>query len=199
MTKNEFLDLLRDRLQGLPQDDIDERLSFYSEMIDDRIEEGVSEQDAVLAVGDVETIVSQIVDDIPLLKIAKAKIKSKRRMKAWETILLVLGSPIWLALCIAAFAVIFSLYISIWAVIISLWSAETSFIGAALGSVVGGIIFAFNGNPLTGVAIIGAGVVLAGLSIFFFYVCKAATKGTLLLTKKIVLWTKNCFIKKEEA
>ena len=46
---------------------------------------------------------------------------------------------------------------------------------------------------------IGAGIVCAGLSIFMFYGCKAATKGILVLTKKLAVWIKNCFIKKEEA
>ena len=62
-----------------------------------------------------------------------------------------------------------------------------------------GIAFACNGNVLTGVAMIGAGFVCAGLSVFMFYGCRAATKGVLMLTKKLAVWTKNCFIKKEEA
>ena len=37
MLKTEFLTELQNGLSGLPQADIDERLSFYSEMIDDRI------------------------------------------------------------------------------------------------------------------------------------------------------------------
>ena len=39
MTKQEFLAELRRGLSGLPQNDIEERLNFYSEMIDDRMEE----------------------------------------------------------------------------------------------------------------------------------------------------------------
>ena len=47
MTKKEFLSSLRSKLQGLPPSDIDERISFYSEMIDDRMDEGKSEEEAV--------------------------------------------------------------------------------------------------------------------------------------------------------
>ena len=47
MRKQEFLTELRKGLSGLPQDDIEERLSFYSEMIDDQIEEGLAEEEAV--------------------------------------------------------------------------------------------------------------------------------------------------------
>ena len=97
MNKQEFLDGLRKGLSGLPQADIEERLTFYGEMLDDRIEEGLSEEEAVAAAGSVNEIVRQTVADIPLAKIAKERIKPKRRLKAWETVLLALGSPIWLS------------------------------------------------------------------------------------------------------
>ena len=42
MTKKEFLSSLRSKLQGLPPSDIDERIGFYCEMIDDRMDEGKS-------------------------------------------------------------------------------------------------------------------------------------------------------------
>ena len=37
MNKREFLARLRKGLSGLPQDDIDEHLAFYSEMLEDRM------------------------------------------------------------------------------------------------------------------------------------------------------------------
>ena len=37
MRKQEFLDTLRARLSGLPKQDVEEWLGFYSEMIDDRV------------------------------------------------------------------------------------------------------------------------------------------------------------------
>ena len=43
MKKLEFILALRNRLSCLPQDEVDERLAFYSEMIDDSMEEGLSE------------------------------------------------------------------------------------------------------------------------------------------------------------
>ena len=45
MTKQEFLFELAMGISALPEDVADEHLSFYSEMIDDRIEEGFSEED----------------------------------------------------------------------------------------------------------------------------------------------------------
>ncbi len=199
MNKQEFLTQLRKGLSGLPQNDIEERLTFYSEMIDDRMEEGLSEEEAVSAVGSVDEIVTQVIAETPLAKIAKERIKSKRRLNTGEIILLVLGSPIWLSLGIAAFAVIFSLYISLWAVIISLWAAFASLAACSIGGILACAIFIIGGNGISGIAILAAGIVCAGLSIFMFYGCKAATKGTLILTKKTAIWTKDRFIKKEEA
>ncbi len=199
MNKQEFIISLRNGLSGLPQDEIEERLTFYSEMIDDRIEEGLSEEDAVSAVGSAEEIVNQAVADIPLVKIAKERIKPKRRLKAWEIVLLALGSPIWLSLGIAVAAVILSVYISLWAVIISLWAVFASFIICAVGSVPAGIIFIKNANKISGAVMLLGGIVCVGLSIFMFFGCKAVTKGILILTKKIALRIKSCFIRKENA
>ena len=53
MTKIEFILSLSRALQGLPQSDVTERLEFYNEMIDDRIEDGLSEEEAVAAIGSV--------------------------------------------------------------------------------------------------------------------------------------------------
>ena len=199
MNKLEFIAELRDRLSGLPQGEVEERLSFYSEMIDDRMEDGVSEEEAVLAVGAVDEIAKQIISDFPLYKIAKERIKPKRRLKVWEYVLLVLGSPMCLTLLAAAVIVAVSLYAVVWVVIVSLWAVFGSVVGCAIGGVVGGICCAFGGNAATSCALIGAGLVCAGLSILLFFAFKLATKGVLLLSKKIALCIKRSFMKKEEA
>lgn len=199
MTKNAFLAQLRERLSGLPKDDLEERVSFYGEMIDDRMEAGLSEEQAVASVGSVDEIVPQIIGDIPLTKLAKEKAKPKRQMQTWEIILLILGSPIWFSLLIAAVSVTASLYAVLWAVIVSLWAVFASLVGSGFGAVAGGIILICTGHVPVGTALIGTGLLLAGLSIFMFFGCTGATKGIAILTKKIALWIKGCLIRKEEA
>lgn len=198
MSKQEFLAKLKTGLSGLPKDEIVERLNFYSEIIEDRIEEGISEEEAVSAVGTVDEIVVQAVTEIPLAKIAKERIKPKRRLRVWEIVLLALGSPIWLSLGIAVAAVIFSLYVLLWSVIISFWAVFGSIVLCFVGGIIAGIAMICTENVFSGIVMIGAGIVCAGISIFMFYGCKVATKGILILTKKIAVWIKNCFIKKEE-
>ncbi len=199
MNKQEFIIKLRNGLSSLPQSDVEERLDFYSEMIDDLIEEGLSEESAVGQVGNGDDIISQILSEAKNLKNEKVKSKPKKKMKAWEIALLVLGSPIWVSLLLAALAVLFSLYVVLWSVIISLWAISGSLVACALGLILAGVGFAIGANALTGIAVIGAGIVCAGSSIFLFFGCRAATKGALLLTKKIALGIKKNFTKKEEA
>ncbi len=199
MRKQDFLAQLRKGLSGLPREDVEERLAFYGELIDDHMEDGLSEEEAVAAVGTIDEIITHVVADTPLLKVAKERLKSKRQLRAWEIMLLALGSPLWLSLGIAAVAVILSLYISLWSVIVSLWAVFGSLIGGAVGGLAAGIVLACTGNGLNGIVLISAGLVCAGLSIFTFYGCKAATKGTVILTKKLTIRTKNGFIRKEAA
>ena len=199
MNKQEFIDALREKLSSLPPKDVEERLSFYVEMIDDQVEEGISEEEAVSNIGNVEKIAEQITADISLTKREKKKTIQKRTLRTWEIVLIALGSPIWLSLAIAAFAVIFSLYVVLWSVIASFWAVFASFIGCALGGIAVGVLFIILQNALSGISMIGAGLVCAGLSIFTFFGCKAATLGSVWLTKKISIGIKNCFVKKEGA
>ena len=197
MRKQEFIDALRERLRGLPSQDVEERVGFYAEMIDDRMEEGLTEAVAVADMGDVEDVVSQILAETPLARLVKEKIKPKRRLRAWEIVLLALGSPIWLTLLISAFAVVLSLYVSTWAVVVSLWACFASFAASALGGIVGGAALVLFHGPV-GLVLIAAGLALAGLAIFSFYGCKALTKGVCRLTPKMLLGVKRCFVGKGE-
>lgn len=199
MNKTEFTQALCEKLSCLPWEEVEERVTFYSEMIDDRMEEGLSEAEAVAAVGTVEEIAAQIIGEIPLAKIVKEKMKPKRRLRGWEILLLVLGSPVWLSLLIAVAAVVFSLYASLWSVIISLWAVFAALAGCSLGGVAAGAVLVCTDNVFPGIAMVGAGLVCAGLAVFMLYGCKAATKGILVLTKKLAVWIKNCFVKKEGA
>ena len=201
MNKQQFIDALREKLSGLPEAEVEERISFYAEMIDDRIEDGLSEEEAVGAVGSVNAIADQIIADIPLGKIVKNKVKTeaKTKKKTWEIVLLAVGAPLWFPLLIAAFAVIIAMYAVLWSLIISLWAIFVSLAASSLGVIAAGVALAFNGHALTGIAMIGLSLVAAGLAILVFFGCKSATKGAALLTKKIVVGIKNMFVRKDVA
>lgn len=193
MNKEEFLRELEAQLAVLPKSITEESLAFYSEMIDDRIEEGAGEEEAISEIGPVDQIVARIIEDTPVTKLVKEKVKSKGKMKAWEIVFLALGSPIWISLLIALFAIVLSVYIVLWSLIISIWAVEVSFwAGALLGVILGAAYFIF-GEITNGLILISGFCICLGLSLFLFYGCKGATKGVLLLTKKILLGIKRLF------
>ncbi len=198
MNKQQFLSELRARLKGLPQKEIDERYSFYSEMIDDRVEEGVSDEDAVSEIGSVDSVVSQILADIPFTKLVKEKIKPKRSLKGWEIALIIIGSPVWAPLLFALIMIILSAYVVVWSLVIAAWSVEVSLVGSALGCLFGSIPLFVQSGAGSGLAMLSMGIICAGLAIILFFGCLKITQGTLKFTKKILLGIKNKFLKKEQ-
>ncbi len=199
MTKIEFIDALKKGLQGLSQADIDRSVEFYSEMIDDRMEDGLSEEDAVKAVGTVDDAVNNILKEIPLPKIVKEKVRPKRVLSAWEIVLIILGFPLWLPLLAAFFSVILAVVVALWSVIVSLYAVDLSLLLAGVGCIFGSVItFIFGGMPL-GLVILAAGLILGGLAVLFFLLFNFITKGFLWLHKQFFLGIKRLMIGKGSA
>lgn len=199
MSKNQFLKILKRKLSHLSKSELDERINFYSEMIDDRIESGLSEKEAVNAIGSADMIARQIAEELKQGNKNDEYSKSekgnaKKGMSPWVIALLIIGSPIWLSILIAVAAVILSLFIAVWSVIISLWAVFGSLVGAGAGIAIAGIYLLINVKAVTGIAFICAGIACLGLSIFFFFACKALTSAVIALTKKLFL---SIFMKKK--
>lgn len=199
MNKAEFLLSLRQGMEGLPKDEVEASLAFYSEMIDDRVEEGLSEEDAVLRMGDLDTIVSQIIDEISIVKIAKERVTPKRKLSKKEIAIIASSSPIWGSLVAAGIAIVIAVYATIWSVLISLWAVFVSIAACGLGTIAGGIVISIVHSTATGLALISVGIFLCGLAIFAFFGCKAASKATCFVTHKLTMGIKNMFVRKEKA
>ena len=60
MNKEEFMLALRGYLAGMPKADLERTLQYYREMIDDRMEDGMSETQAVADVGDPAELAASI-------------------------------------------------------------------------------------------------------------------------------------------
>lgn len=195
MNKQEFIASLRARLAGLPEGEIDARAEFYGEMIDDRIEEGASEEEAVFAVGSLDDVVREILSQIPLGSLVRDKIKPKRAFRGWEILLLVLGAPLWISLLAGGFAVVLGIFACALSILISLWATGVALAASGVGGALAGVVLFLFSNKIAGVGLFGAALVCAGSSIFVFYASKAVTKWTFGLTKRCILGTK-CWILK---
>lgn len=188
MLKKQFLDELTKALEGLPEDELNDRISFYSDMIDDRMEDGMSEEDAVGDIGTVEEVKSEIMSNVSLVKIVKHKVKPKRRLKTWEIVVLCVTSPIWVGLVIAGFAVILALVVALWAIVVALCAADIGIgIGGPIVSLTSMVAQFADGNFANGAAMLGVCILLVGIAFFLAIGCVALTKGVVKLIKFVVL------------
>ena len=194
MTRNEFLQALRHRLAGMPKADLEDRISFYNEMIDDRIDEGLSEAEAIAALGSVDSVIAQVIASVPLRHLVREKISTTRKPSGMGIALIALGSPLWLALAISAFAVVLSLFVTLWAVVACLWVSDIALAASLLGGVGLGAVLLFTSSASMAVAMIGVGLVGGGLSILFFFGAKYATIGAAKLTRLSAIGIKKLFI-----
>lgn len=192
MKKEEFLNKLRIKLSNLPKEDLDERINFYSEMIDDRIEDGFQEEEAINDIGTLDEVSRQVIANYPLKKLIKEKVTPKKKINIATIILLVLGSPIWLSLLIAVIVVLFSLYVVLASLLISLWAVFIALVAGGLGGIVIGVIYIFQGS---GALLLGGSIICLGLGILLFFGCKELTKLFMVFSKNIIVWIKNLFLK----
>jgi uncharacterized membrane protein len=196
MTKIDFLLELSDRLEGLNEEDRDQSCQFYGEMIDDRIEEGMSEEEAVADLGSIDDIVKQIIAEIAISRIIKTKIKATRRLGVIAIIALVFGGLILLPIGISLVAAFFALYVSVWSVVVSFYAVAFSFSASGLLGIAMLAISAIRGEMYAGIFILGAGLLLAGISIPLYRLCADFTKLMCRFSKYVFVKIKT-YIKRK--
>lgn len=129
MNKTQFCALLGNKLKPyLSSKEMYKTLNFFEEMIDDRIDEGLSEEEAVSQLGDINIIVDQILDEH---NIGKKQIKLVWRFIPRELgfINIVLLFPAWITI----FSLVASLFIVVLSIIFSIvFSIIAIFIGGIL-------------------------------------------------------------------
>ena len=192
MSKQDFIQQLTAGLMGLSEEDIRKSVDYYSEMIDDRMEDGMSEEEAVSALGSIEDIRSKILEDVPMARIVKEKITPKRDFRVGEIVLLLLGSPLWLPLLLTFIIVCLVIYLAFWVVIMSLYVVDLSVLVSGLVSLFGSFII---GNGLmAALFFIGSGMALIGIAVLLFFGFNQVSKAMLMLSKGVALGIKKMFV-----
>ena len=183
MKKKEFLEKLQASLWAMPETDKQRSVDYYAEMIDDRMEDGLSEEEAVAAIGDLDEIVKQILTETPRppATVNKTQKQQKRGLEPWMIVLLVLGSPVWVPLVASAVGTVISIYVSLWSVVIVLYAVAVAVGAAAIGCLIGS--FFMIGRPGVIMVSVGAALLCAGLGILLFMLGNLAAKGMVALTK----------------
>lgn len=198
MNKETFLSELSLKLSGISKEEKEKTLFYYEEMINDRMEDGIPEEEAVSALGNIDEIVKNIKLEMPLSKLMKERIDESREKSSNKTLwitLAILGCPLWIPLLVAFAMVIFAFYIVIWSLVFSLFAVIAAFGISAVGCFIGGIAVLFI-KPASGLCLIGVAFILASLTLFLIkpmiFVVKEIIKFSSFILKKI----KSLFIKK---
>lgn len=194
MTREEFNEALRRRLAGLPPADLEATVEYYNEMIDDRMEEGLGEAEAVDALGSMEDIVNAVLAETPLPVLVRQRICPRAELRGWMILLLVLGFPVWFPLLAALAATLFGVFMALWAVVLSLWALVLAVALSGVTGIVAGVVALFQGGgPLN----LGVGLICCGLTILAFLGGVWAVRGAVWLGKLTLLGIKRCIFGKE--
>lgn len=181
MTKIEYLAKLKRALRVVKSDERSKSLAYFSEVIDDRMEDGISEEEAISELESIEAAASRIIAEAE----AQGQLKPKRSVL--QIVLIVLGFPLWFPLLLTVAIVVIVMYCLVWVLIGVLFAV-------CLSLTIGGIasIFAlfFSGSFMAAFACLGAGLVCVGLGIALFmpslFFTRAYAKATPVLWKKLI-------------
>ncbi|WP_040198334.1 DUF1700 domain-containing protein [Candidatus Soleaferrea massiliensis] len=172
MNKQQFLEKLASLISTLPKAEREKALSFYAEIIDDRVEAGENEADIIAEFGDIQLLAAKILAENGQIK------KKSTSAKVWTIVGLILGSPVWLSLGITFAAVAFVLYVVAWVLLVCFYVIAFCMFVVCMVGVITSFVF-IAGNPAAGLFQIGAGLVCGGLGILTLI-------GTIVLTRLMV-------------
>ena len=197
MKKQEFLNELAAALHNLPREERYRTLSYYDELIDDRMEDGQNEEEAVSGLGDPESVAREILGE----EEEETPDSTGTGRRVWVIVLLVLGFPLWGSLLLTGLCLLLTLYILLFVPVIVLVGLALGFLAAALLGMVGtpflvldvGIL---SGGLPAGLFQLGMAVALLGLSVLSAVGLYYTTKGIVRVSKWIWRWLWRSLTKK---
>jgi uncharacterized membrane protein len=167
-------------------------IDYCREMIDDRMEDGLSEEEAVAAMGSPEYVASQFLMDAPR-KAPEQPVKS-RELKTWQIVVLAITSPIWITLAFGAMIALFSLVISVAATLFGLYCAAG---GLILGGVVA-LVVGLAAIPMPDLLFpLAAGAMLIGIGLLMILGLNFCFRQSIRLCKWLFTKIQSLFSKKE--
>lgn len=175
MKKWEFVNELNARLRDLPKTETDKYIEYYLEMIDDRTEEGMTEEEAVGAVGSIDEIESKIRSEYAGAYVqvqTRPSGFSFKRLQWWQIALMVLGSIFLIPFVASAFGItvgacasLFGVVVACFAVVFALYVVSGAMFVSGAALIVAGIAAFFNQGAPLGMFTLGGGFLLTGLSV----------------------------------
>ena len=186
MTKDEYLSELRAGLAAFSKDEVDRAVSFYEEMVDDRVEAGVSEEEAVGSLEPPAEAAARIISEMSAVPRAAARLRSPETPRSWSVafiVAVVIGSPVWIPLALGVIMAVIGCFIGLFGLLVAVWAiAASMLLGAPIGLLylVAGVKTGSIAGALMG---LGCGAAVAGVGVFGIHLAVVASK---LLVRAIV-------------
>lgn len=196
MNKSEFLYALRRGLAQLPEQEIEKQLAYYSELIDDMVEDGMNEYEATERLGDIDGIVRGVLEDTPLPLLVRTKVKPSGGWSTMNILLLVLGFPIWFPLLITFFALFITFYAVIWVLIICAFIVVLA-LGITAVALIISFIICLTRSVVSAIMVLGSAIAIAGITVLAYLLAVWMTKALIKGTGSLARGIKSLFIKKE--
>ena len=151
MNKQEFLSALARELDSLPREEREQTLTYYGELIDDRLEDGQDEGEVTQSLGNPKAVAQALLgEEQPQLP--------NRGLRVWVIVLLVLGFPLWGSLLLTAAVMVLCVFLCLF--------LPAFVLGVLALSLLAGAVLGVAGTPFliadTGLA---AGLFQLGLAI----------------------------------
>jgi len=165
MTAADYLYDLRKRLKQLPQQEIDEALSYYEEYFSEAGPGG--EAELIDRLGSPAQVASTIISEYAMKDMSgqgETPKKSSSVKTMWIVIIAVLASPIAVPIAIALFTIVLSLLIAVFSVYLSLLVAALAMVVAGIMTAGVGIMGLFTA-PLEAIAILGVSLISLSLGL----------------------------------
>ncbi len=197
MNKEAYLERIRQLLQSLPPEDLERSLAFYAESIADRMEDGMSEEEAVASMESPEKAAETILMDMPLPKLVKARVKN-HRLGTLEIILLVLGFPLWFPLLMTILILGLTVCLLAWTLVVVLGSIVLALALSGVAVFISGFVLLTKISLPAILLAPGAALILVGLAILLGFATIGAAKLAIALGKAMLRGLKSLLIQKEE-
>lgn len=214
MNKVEFIEELKKRLEGLPSEEIENAINYYSEYFEDA---GIDDEtDVTISLGTAKEVAEQIILEYSLRnseEIVKVNLSKDNENKYNEdehntkyfsneeynkkekksklpiiliAILAVLASPLLLGLGIGAVATIFGLAVGLFAIVISIiFGGGACILGGIVCIIATLFAVAQSGVPTT-ILFIGLSLIIIGIGIMFLWLSINGFKLLILACKKLI-------------
>lgn len=187
MNKKEFLTTLEKGIKTLPKDEKERIYNYYHETIEDRIEEGLSEEEALNGMEDVKSIIAEALCEY---QIQEEQVPVKKKSRAIYYALFVCASPFILTFLL----MLLSIYVFLWSLFFSLLCIFASILIFAIVGVIY-TIRTLRINFASGLVLVGCILLSVGACPWIYKIIKMTYKSLIQLwrygiDKLVCMWKK---------